>query len=177
MRAGETVSDSLGIALALDCEPLSFRVVALPRIFPESGKYVFDPTIVFDIEVPARAHSNFLQNCRSPVADWDRFTIMDLRDIESSSQFGLETHHDDLVFYAIDAAYFGGLGGGVDYINQWKKPPSCVVRIVRDAAGTATSLVIDEVNWDGPSADLEAFMVNAPDPAAPWRATPGPSYR
>ena len=84
---------------------------------------------------------------------------------------------DDLVFYAIDAAYFGGLGGGVDYINQWKKPPSCVVRIVRDAAGTATSLVIDEVNWDGPSADLEAFMVNAPDPAAPWRATPGPSYR
>ena len=100
---------------------------------------------------------------------------MVLRDVESSSEFGLEAHHEDVVFYPIDAAYFGSRE--VDYINQWAKPPSCVVRIVRDAAGTATSLVIDEVNWDGPSADLEAFMVNAPDPAAPWRATPGPSYR
>ena len=59
----------------------------------------------------------------------------------------------------------------VDYINQWNKPPSCVVRIVRDAAGTVTRLVIAEFNWEGARANLEAFVVNAPDPPT------GPSYR
>ena len=94
---------------------------------------------------------------------------MVLRDVESSSEFGLEAHHEDVVFYPIDAAYFGSRDS--DYINQWNKPPSCVVRIVRDAAGTAASLVIDEFNWEGARANLGAFMVNAPDPAT------GPSYR
>ena len=119
--------------------------------------------------MPAQAHYDFLQNCRSPVADLDPLTIVVLRDVESSSEFGLEAHHEDVVFYPIDAAYFGSRDS--DYINQWNKPPSCVVRIVRDAAGTAASLVIDEFNWEGARANLEAFMVNAPDPPT------GPSYR
>ena len=54
-----------------------------------------------------------------------------------ASEWGLTHHHEDLVFYPIYEAH-----------DAWDQAPSIVVRIVRDAAGAAVDLVIEEFNWE-----------------------------
>ena len=137
MRTG-VVPESMGISLGLDAEALRFRIVALPRIAQDP----FAPTIVWEMEISEQRHKEFVQSCQGSV-----FSIknsIQLRGPEQSSPEGLGHHHEDLVFYPIDAA--ASLDNSTR-TNALTRLPSLVVRIVRDAAGAAADLVLEELNW------------------------------
>ena len=145
MRAGETVGrwlrdELIGVRLGLDCEPLSFRIVALPsRYSAKAGKIA--PTVIYEAEVLPGYHSRFLQACQDTAA----FVVATnwLRGPEDSAPSGLVDHHADVVFYPIADPHESILVNALDGVL-----PSCAIRIVRDAAaGDATELIIDEVNW------------------------------
>ena len=152
MAAGETVSDSLGVRIGLETtEPLRFRVVALPCEIPPQN--AFAPTIVFSLYVPTAVHRSFVNNCQGPV-----YKILNnsfLRDPEDSSEWGLTHHHEDLVFYPINE-----VRSPDEVHNCLTNHPSIVVRIVRDAAGTAVDLVIEEFNWEDRSPRFAEICMN-----------------
>ena len=136
MRTG-AVPESMGISLGLDAEALRFRIVALPRIEQDP----FAPTIVWEMEISEQRHKEFVQSCQGSV-----FSIknsIQLRGPEQSSPEGLGHHHEDLVFYPIHAASLDNS----TRTNALSRLPSLVVRIVRDAAGAAADLVLEELNW------------------------------
>ena len=154
MAAGETISDSLGVRIGLETEPLRFRVVALPCEIPPQN--AFAPTIVFSVYVPTAVHQSFVNNCQGPVAKILNNSF--LRDPEDSSEWGLTHHHEDLVFYPINEASWYLGRNEVD--NCLTTYPSIVVRIVRDAAGTAVDLVIEEFNWEDRSPRFAQIRMN-----------------
>ena len=163
MRAGKTVpDDSLGITLAFDDSAASLRfcIVALPRI-SSTGDCPFAPTVVFDLDVPVAVHRSFILNCQGTTADI--MTNGHLRGPEDSSSYGLGHHHEDLVFYPIDHADNWIIGESRAH-NCLEKLPACVVRIVCDAGGTATGLVIDEFKWEATSDSFNGLVVNR----LPW---------
>ncbi|CAH0376234.1 unnamed protein product [Pelagomonas calceolata] len=159
-RPGETVSDSLGVRIGLDAESLRFRVVALPCEIPPQN--AFAPTIVFSIDVPKEIHGSFVNKCQGLVADIlsDSF----LREPEDSSEWGLTLHHEDLVFYPLDQAWLMSSPLDEDQVGLTSSPlssrPSIVVRIVRDAAGAAVDLVIEEFNWEDRSPRFAQIRMN-----------------
>ena len=158
MRDGETVgrwfhkTELIGVRLGLDCEPLSFRIVALPSPYSDRAKKIA-PTVVYESEVLPEYHSRFLRACQRTVAsvmadDW-------LRGPEDSAPRGLRNHHADIVFYPIadpdDSILVCALGEVV---------PSCGIRIVREASGEATELIIDEINWQFPAPMIGNIRLN-----------------
>ena len=78
-----------------------------------------------------------------------------LRGHEDSAPWGLRNHHADVVFYPIadpdDSVLVCALGEVV---------PSCGIRIVRDASGEATELIIDEINWQFPAPVIGDIRLN-----------------
>ena len=76
-------------------------------------------------------------------------------DPEDSSEWGLTHHHEDLVFYPINE-----VRSPDEVHNCLTNHPSIVVRIVRDAAGTAVDLVIEEFNWEDRSPRFAEICMN-----------------
>ena len=107
-------------------------------------------------DVPTAVHQSFVNNCQGPVAKILNNSF--LRDPEDSSEWGLTHHHEDLVFYPINEASWYLGRNEVD--NCLTTYPSIVVRIVRDAAGTAVDLVIEEFNWEDRSPRFAEICMN-----------------
>ena len=62
-------------------------------------------------------------------------------------------HDADLVLYP--------MGSGEYTERQMGKPKAaCVMRILRDAVGAATELMIEEFNWEFPPAQIAEFRLN-----------------
>ena len=70
------------------------------------------------------------------------------------ARVGLTHHHEDLVFYPINEVRSD------EVHNCLTNHPSIVVRIVRDAAGTAVDLVIEEFNWEDRSPRFAQIRMN-----------------
>ena len=164
MRDGEAVAESIGVRLSLSCKPLLFRVVALPGSNEDRG---IAPTVVHFVDFRYRcsrdAHREFLQECTGPVATirgddelrgrpagWPAGSAPWPQD---SATWGLVNHDADLVLYP--------MGSGEYTERQMGKPKAaCVMRILRDAAGAATELMIEEFNWEFPPAQIAEFRLN-----------------
>ena len=67
---------------------------------------------------------------------------------------GLVNHHADLVLYPM------GSGEYTDKHDPRHGQAACVMRILRDAAGAATELMIEEFNWEFPPAQIAEFRLN-----------------
>ena len=112
------------------------------------------PTIVLSMDVPSAVHRSFVNECQGPVANILSDPL--LRDPEDSSEWGLTHHHEDLVFYPINEVR----SPRDEVHNCLTNHPSIVVRIVRDAAGTAVDLVIEEFNWEDRSPRFAQIRMN-----------------
>ena len=79
-------------------------------------------------------------------------------------KWGLTLHHEDLVFYPLDQAWLMSSPLDEDQVGLTSSPlssrPSIVVRIVRDAAGAAVDLVIEEFNWEDRSPRFAQIRMN-----------------
>ena len=157
MRAGDAITDSIGVRLGLDCKPLKVRIVALPRS-KEAQAPRIAPTVVLYVTMrdgsrgfSTGCHREFLAECRGTAA-----TISgndELRGPQDSSAWGLASHHADLVFYPLDSGTYTDLQAG-------KPLAACVMRILRDATGAATELMIEEFNWEFPAPTIGGFRLN-----------------
>ena len=98
------------------------------------------------LDVPSAVHRSFVNECQGPVANILSDPL--LRDPEDSSEWGLTHHHEDLVFYPINEVRSD------EVHNCLTNHPSIVVRIVRDAAGTAVD------NWEDRSPRFAQIRMN-----------------
>lgn len=149
MRAGDAITDSIGVRLGLDCKPLRVLIVALPRS-KEAQAPRIAPTVVFYVTMRDGArglstgcHRDFLAECLGTGTTAATISGNDqLRGPQrGSSAWGLVNHHADLGFYPL------GMGRYTD-LQAGKPLAACVMRILRDAAGAATELMIEEFNWE-----------------------------
>ena len=161
MGGGETVAESIGVRLSLSCKPLNFRVVALPG---SNTVQEIAPTVVFDVDFRYRCsrdvHREFLQECTGPVATIRGDDELRGRPAgrpapwpQDSATWGLVNHHADLVLYPMGSGEYSDMQMG-------KPKAACVMRILRDAAGSATELMIEEFNWEFPPAQIAEFRLN-----------------
>ena len=123
----------------------SFRDLLQRTEVPKLSKHI-------SMDVPTAVHKSFVNECQGPVANILSDPL--LRDPEDSSEWGLTHHHEDLVFYPINEVR------GDEVHNCLTNHPSIVVRIVRDAAGTAVDLVIEEFNWEDRSPRFAQIRMN-----------------
>ena len=165
MRSGEMVAESIGVRLSLSCKPLLFRVVALPGSNEDRG---IAPTVVHFVDFRYRcsrdAHREFLQECTGPVATIRGDDELRGRPAgwpagsapwpQASATWGLVNHHADLVLYPM------GSGEYTDKHDPRHGQAACVMRILRDAAGAATELMIEEFNWEFPASEIGGFRLN-----------------
>ena len=161
MGGGETVAESIGVRLSLSCKPLNFRVVALPG---SNTVQEIAPTVVFDVDFRYRCsrdvHREFLQECTGPVTTIRGDDELRGRPAgrpapwpQDSATWGLVNHHADLVLYPMGSGEYSDMQMG-------KPKAACVMRILRDAAGSATELMIEEFNWEFPPAQIAEFRLN-----------------
>ena len=158
MRSGEMVAESIGVRLSLSCKPLLFRVVALPGSNEDRG---IAPTVVHFVDFRYRcsrdAHREFLQECTGPVATIrgdDELRGRPAPWPQDSATWGLVNHHADLVLYPM------GSGEYTDKHDPRHGQAACVMRILRDPAGAATELMIEEFNWEFPASEIGGFRLN-----------------
>ena len=152
LRAGGTSADSIGVRLGFDAKPLQLTVIALPS---STATPEIAPTVVFSVSMRSRfsrdSHREFLDACKgtgAPVTGND-----ERRRPRHSATWGLVNHQPDLVFYPSEYGMYLPSHGGMPR-------PACVVRILRDAAGAATELMIEEFNWEFPAPEIGGFRLN-----------------